>query len=214
MLEGRVIYNGVDTSIFFPGDKQLARRELGLPANDPIFLFVANGIKNNSFKDYATLRKIIELLGEQSQSPLHFIALGEEGEKEQVGRATIHYISRTTDMNLIAQYYRASDLYMHVARAETFPNAVLEAMACGVPVVASSVGGIPEQVDDGVTGLLIPAQNADLMAQSANSLLRDSALREKMGEAAINRVKDRFTLARQVEQYLHWYEEILSSRNQ
>ena len=213
MLEGRVIYNGVDTSIFFPGDKQLARRELGLPANEPIFLFVANGIKNNPFKDYVTLRKIIELLGGQSQSPLHFIALGEDGEKEQVGQVTIHYISRTTDMSLVAQYYRASDLYMHVAKAETFPNTVLEAMACGVPVIASNVGGIPEQVDDGVTGLLIPAQNADLMAQSANLLMRDSALREKMGEAASQRIKDRFTLARQVEQYLKWYEEILKSRN-
>ena len=213
MLEGRVIYNGVDTSIFSPGDKQLARRALGLPINEPIFLFVANGIKNNPFKDYVTLQKVIKLLGEQSQSPLHFIALGGDGEKEQVGLVTIHYVSRTADMSLVAQYYRASDIYMHVAKAETFPNTILEAMACGVPVIASNVGGIPEQVDDGITGLLIPAQNAELMAQSANLLLRDSDLRKKMGNAAIQRVKDRFTLVRQVEQYLQWYGEILNSRN-
>jgi len=213
MIEGRVIHNGVASSIFFPGNKELARKDLGLPINDPILHFVANGIKNNPFKDYATLRKTIELLGGQSQSPLHFIALGEEGEKEQVGRVTIHYISHTTDMNLIAQYYRASNLYMHVAKAETFPNTVLEAMACGVPVIATNVGGIPEQVEDGVTGLLIPAQNAELMAESASLLLKNPDLREKMGEAAIKRVKDRFTLVRQVEQYLAWYEEILQSRN-
>ena len=213
MLEGRVIYNGVDTNIFYPGEKQLARRELGLPINEPILLFVANGIKNNPFKDYATLRKIIALLGEQSETPLHFIALGEDGVQEQVGRVTIHYISRITDMNLVAQYYRASDLYVHVAKAETFPNTVLEAMACGVPVIASNVGGIPEQVDDGITGLLIPAQNAELMAQSASLLLNDPILREKMGKAAILKVKERFTLEHQVEQYLQWYEDILKSRS-
>lgn len=213
MLEGRVIYNGVDASIFFPGDKQLARRELGLSINEPILLFVANGIKNNPFKDYETLRKTIELLGQQSEAPLHFIALGEDGNKEQVGQVTIHYISRTTDMSLVAQYYRASDLYMHVAKAETFPNTVLEAMACGVPVIASNVGGIPEQIDDGITGLLIPAQNAELMAESASLLLKNPGLREKMGNAAIQKVKDCFTLERQVEQYLQWYGEILNSAN-
>jgi glycosyltransferase involved in cell wall biosynthesis len=213
MIEGRVIPNGVDTSIFYPGEKQLARRELGLPINEPILLFVANGIKNNPFKDYSTLRKIIGLLGEQSETPLHFIALGEDGEQEQVGQVTIHYISRTSDMKLVAQYYRASDLYIHVAKAETFPNTVLEAMACGVPVIASNVGGIPEQVDDGITGLLIPAQNAELMARSASLLLKDPDLREKMGKAAILKVKDRFTLEHQVQQYLQWYEEILNSIN-
>jgi glycosyltransferase involved in cell wall biosynthesis len=213
MIEGRVIPNGVDISIFYPGEKQLARRELGLPINEPILLFVANGIKNNPFKDYSTLRKIIRLLGEQSQTPLHFIALGEDGEQEQVGQVTIHYISRISDMKLVAQYYRASDLYIHVAKAETFPNTVLEAMACGVPVIASNVGGISEQVDDGITGLLIPAQNAELMARSASLLLKDPNLTEKMGKAAILKVKDRFTLEHQVKQYVQWYEEILKSRS-
>ena len=83
-----------------------------------------------------------------------------------------------------------------------------------MPVIASKVGGIPEQVDDGITGLLIPAQNAELMAQSASLLLKDSDLREKMGKAAMLKVKDRFTLTHQVEQYLQWYEEILKSRSQ
>lgn len=213
MLEGRVIYNGVDTSIFYPGDKHQARLMLGLPSNEKILLFVANGIKNNSFKDYVTLRRAIEILGDQSQDPLHFIALGEEGEPEQLGRVTVRYISRTTDMNLVAQYYRASDVYLHPAKAETFPNTILEAMACGVPVVSSMVGGIPEQVDDGITGFLVPPQNPEMMAQSAESLLDDSRLMEKMGAAAIQKVQDRFTLKYQVEQYLQWYEEILKSEN-
>jgi glycosyltransferase involved in cell wall biosynthesis len=208
IVEGRVIYNGVDTSIFYPGDKSQARMELGLPSGEKILLFVANGIKSNPFKDYATLRKTIEFLGAQIQSPLHFIALGEEGEQERVGLVTIHYIPRTIDTKLIAQYYRASDLYIHPAKAETFPNSILEAMACGVPVVASNVGGISEQVDDGVTGFLIPAQNPELMAKSVNVLLNDPTLMKRMGEAASQKVKHQFTLENQVEQYIAWYDQI------
>lgn len=208
MLEGRVIYNGVDTSVFYPGNKNQARIDLGLPVGEKILLFVANGVKNNPFKDYPTLRKAIEFLGNQTQAPLHFIALGEKGIKEQVGGATIHYIPRTMDSNLVAKYYRSSDVYIHAAKAETFPNTILEAMACGLPVVASSVGGVPEQIDDGVTGLLVPAQNAERMAHAANLLLNDSILRERMGKAAILKVQDRFTLKHQVDQYLTWYDQI------
>ena len=213
MIEGRVIYNGVDTSIFYPGDRQNARSQLGLPLDRKILLFVANGIKNNPFKDYATLREVIEIVGKQNQEPLHFIALGDEGVKEQIGQVTIEYIPRTTDINLVAQYYRASDIYLHAAKAETFPNTILEAMACKIPVIASDVGGISEQIDDGITGLLIPAQNAKLMAQSVISLLDNSVLREKMGEAALKKVQDQFTLQHQVDQYLQWYREILIYKN-
>lgn len=209
MIEGRVIHNGVDTSIFYPGDKEQARTKLHLPINQKILLFVANGIKNNPFKDYETLRKMIELLGQQSQEPLHFIALGEEGEQEQVGQVTIHYIPRTTNLNLVALYYRASDIYLHAAKAETFPNTVLEAMACGLPVVASNVGGIAEQVDDGVTGLLVPANNSQLMAQSTAFLLNDSMLRQKMGTVAIQKIQSQFTLEKQTNQYVNWYLEII-----
>jgi glycosyltransferase involved in cell wall biosynthesis len=212
MMEGRVIPNGVDVQVFHPGDRQQARVQLGLPLDQPILLFVANGIKNNPFKDYETLHQTIALLAEQSKVPLHLIALGEEAASEKLGQVTIQYIPRISDLNLVAQYYRAADFYLHAAKAETFPNTILEAMACGLPVIASNVGGISEQVDDGVTGFLVPAQNPELMAQSVKILLNDSQLAKKMGSAAIEKVRDKFTLQNQVDEYLRWYQEIIERR--
>lgn len=213
MIEGRVIYNGVDTSIFYPGEKQQARNELGLPAKEKVLLFVANGIKKNPFKDYDTLLEAIALLGMQSKEPIHFIALGEEGGQEQLGQATIRYIPRTTDINLVAQYYRASDIYLHAAKAETFPNSILEAMACALPVIASNVGGIPEQVIDGTTGLLVPPQNPIAITQAIVRLLATPKLLEEMGASSLRMVLEKFTLEKQVNQYLEWYSQIMHKHN-
>mgnify|MGYP000019279607 CR=1 FL=1 len=209
VIESRVIPNGVDTSIFYPRNQSLIREELKLPLHEPVLLFVANGIKANSFKDYSSLREVVKSLGQTSELPLHFIALGEDAEPEHLGNATIHYIPRTTDMHQVAKYYQAADIYLHPAKAETFPTAILEAMACGLPVIASDVGGISEQVDDGITGLLIPSQNPDLMAKAASALMSDIALRKKMGAASVQKVQEHFTLERQTQQYLNWYQEIL-----
>ena len=210
MIEGRVIPNGVDVQIFHPGDRQQARVRLGLPLDQPILLFVANGIKKNPFKDYETLRAAITLIGEMTTQPIHFVALGEQGQTEQLGQATVHYIERTTNLELVASYFQAADIYVHVSKAETFPNTILEAMACELPVVASDVGGISEQVIDGVSGLLVESLNPDRLAQAVLRLLKEPALQQQMGAAGLARVRDYFTLERQAKQYQDWYEEIVS----
>ena len=63
-------------------------------------------------------------------------------------------------------YYQAADIYIHAAKADTFPNVVLEALACGLPVVATAVGGIPEQIDHERTGFLVPPGDAAGMAEA------------------------------------------------
>lgn len=208
LIEGRVIPNGVDTAIFSPGDKAQARAALGLPKDAPILLFVANGIKKNPFKDYETLMQAAALLGESSSAPLHLIALGEEGVQEHFGQLTIHYIPRVSDPQLVAQYYRAADIYIHAAKAETFPNTILEAMACGLPVVASNVGGIPEQVVDGVTGFLVPPINPELLVSAVQYLLDNPMTALEFGRAAERRVLELFTQEQMVERYIEWYRQI------
>jgi len=214
MIEGRVIPNGVDLQVFHPGDRQQARMRLGLPIDQPILLFVANGIKKNPFKDYETLRAAIALIGEMSTQHIHFVALGEQGQTEQLGQARVHYIDRTTNLELVASYFQAADMYVHASKAETFPNTILEAMACALPVVASNVGGISEQVVDGETGLLVESLNPNQLAKAVLRLLEDPNLRLQMGTAGLERVKEYFTLERQVKQYQEWYEEIVSNRYQ
>ncbi|MEO8679894.1 MAG: glycosyltransferase, partial [Vicinamibacterales bacterium] len=100
-----------------------------------------------------------------------------------------------------------ADLYLHAARADTFPLAVLEALACGTPVVATAVGGVPEQITP-ATGVLVPKGDAAGMAAAVEALLRDDEARARLGANALADVAARFTVDRQVEAYLNWYREI------
>jgi glycosyltransferase involved in cell wall biosynthesis len=213
IAEAKVIPNGVDTSIFRPANKQEIRQALGLPLNEPIILFVANGIKSNTFKDYETLKKAMEQIGNHSTGPVHFIALGESGSKEVIGNMHIHYIPRTTDTSLISKYYQAADVYVHSTKADTFPTTILEAMACGLPVIASNVGGIPEQVEDEVTGFLVPVVNSAALAERIELILQNTALRNAMGSAALNKALANYSLDLQIKNYVEWYENILSKHN-
>lgn len=121
----------------------------------------------------------------------------------------IRFVGYLKDPVQVAKFYQAADIYLHAAKAETFPNAVLEALACGTPVVATAVGGIPEQVEDGVTGFLVPQGNAEVMASRIEQLLSDDELRREMGIQAAKSARSRFSLEQQVNDYLNWYKEIL-----
>ncbi len=218
IVQARVVPNGVDLAIFQPGDRAQARRDLGLPDAARLVLFAANGIRANPWKDFAALRAAIACVADQPVgADLHFIALGEDAPPEQIGAARIRFIPFQADPTIVAAYYRAADLYIHAARADTFPNTVLEALACGTPVVATAVGGIPEQViplDHAAdpTGILVPPGDATAIAAAIERLLTDAPLRAILAHNAATDAARRFGLERQVETYLAWYREILDAR--
>jgi glycosyltransferase involved in cell wall biosynthesis len=86
-------------------------------------------------------------------------------------------------------YYKSADIYVHPSRYEPFGVVLLEAMACGKPIVASRVGGIPFVVEDGETGLLFKSENVEELAEKVILLLRNKELRVKMGKAGRERAK-------------------------
>lgn len=103
-----------------------------------------------------------------------------------------------------------SDVFLLPSSQESFGLAALEAMACEVPVVASRVGGLPEVIEDGVSGFLHPPDAIDDMARSAITLLKDEAMRERVGGAACRRVREHFCVDRVVPMYEACYRSILS----
>jgi N-acetyl-alpha-D-glucosaminyl L-malate synthase BshA len=105
-----------------------------------------------------------------------------------------------------------SDVLLLPSAQESFGLAALEAMACGVPVVASKVGGLPEVIEDGVSGFLHPLSALDEMAASAVALLTDPALHERIGHAARRRVKEHFCAERVVPMYENCYQSVVGSR--
>jgi len=210
VIESRVVPNGVDLSIFHPADRQAVRAALGLPQEAKMLLFTANGIRRNIWKDYRTMRTAVATVAERlHDQSLVFLALGEDAPSEQIGQAEIHFIPYQKDQSVVARYYQAADLYIHAARADTFPNTVLEALACGTLVVATAVGGIPEQIDDGVTGFLTPPGDAEAMATRVQQLLVDEALRSGFSANAAKTARQRFDLEHQADTYLAWYNEIV-----
>jgi glycosyltransferase involved in cell wall biosynthesis len=208
LFETRVIPNGVDLELFAPGDRAQARAALGVAPEAQLLAFAAHSIHGNRWKDFPLLRDAVGRLGAEAGPPLVLLAAGDAGQPERSGRAEIRFIPFCDDPAAIARLLLAADVYAHPARADTYPGAVIEALACGTPVVATAVGGIPEQVEDGVTGLLTPAGDVGAFTAALRRLLGDAALRSACSTAALAR-RGRFDQRTMVDRYLDWYRETL-----
>ncbi len=204
MIEGRVIPNGVDRFFFHPGDKSSARDELNIDRSEKIVLFVSNSPRTNPWRDYSMLEEALSYPDED----ITLLCIGERGDPVQRGRLRVHFHGRINDPATMALYFQAADAYAHPAVQDTFPTAILEAMACGTPVVATSVGGIPEQVEDSVTGHLVPHGDVDSMRNRLLDLLSDEGSRNRMGNAAAARAAQKFDLTVQANSYLDWFRDL------
>jgi glycosyltransferase involved in cell wall biosynthesis len=225
IVDTRLIPNGVDLSIFRPGERGPARERLGLPQDERILLSPAR----DQFKDLPTLLAAAGILGRRAGSRVTLVVLGKTREAQTMGGVTIRFAGYETDESRVAALYQAADVYVHAARvgAENHSLAVLEALACGVPVVATDVGGIPEQVKglrpassggarrangDGATGILTPAGDPNALADAVALLLENDHLVQTMSSNATQDARRRFDLRTQVEAYLNWYHEIVEAR--
>lgn len=213
LAAARTIPYGVDLNVFRPGSRAAARRQLGIPADVYVLVFVANRARSNPFKDYATLHAALcRLAGGVADSDVHFYVIGEEAAIERHGRLHIHHVAYEKAPAQIARYYQAADLYAHAARDEVLGIVLTEAMACGTPVVATRVGGIPEAFVDGVHGMLVPPADPVCMAEAVARLLRDPALRQHMGQEAAAYARQRYDQETMIRSYQDWYAESLPVR--
>ncbi|HVN53915.1 MAG TPA: glycosyltransferase [Anaerolineaceae bacterium] len=204
--EIRVIPSGTDQTIFHPGNRREARQSLGLPMDAQILLFVGQGTRANPFKDYATMERAIQVVSSQLKDKnVIFLSLGYEGKSKPYENSMIRHIPYSLDVTRVVKYYQASDIYLHAAHEDTFPNVVLEALSCGVPVIGTAVGGIPEQILDGETGFLIQHQDAVAMAQRILTLLGDTSLCQKMGLQAQEYARKHLSVDLAVERYRDYY---------
>jgi N-acetyl-alpha-D-glucosaminyl L-malate synthase BshA len=121
----------------------------------------------------------------------------------------VHFLGKQERVN---ELLPLADLLLMPSELESFGLAALEAMACKVPSIATRVGGVPELIDDGVTGLLYPVGDVDAMAQGALGLLKDNARLEAMREAGRKTAQSRFCSSLVVPQYLRYYESVLGNR--
>ncbi len=225
VVESRVIPNGVDLSVFHPSDMCAARAALGMPPDAEVLLTIP-GPRGNAWRNQTLLSAAIETIAAaRSRQDLRVIVLGDGVAALQGVTANVVEIGYQTDPAAVARCFQAADVYLHAARADTFPTVILEALACGTPVVATAVDGIPEQITpaplDAVragkldrlsrpTGLLTPADDAGAFAASVVALLEQRDARTVLARNAARDARERFDVEHQAETYLAWYGTIIS----
>jgi len=202
------IYNGVDTDTFSPGDRHEARKALGLPEARIVIGTVG---RLDPVKDHRGLIEAFGRLAQRHDARLLIVGDGPcRAELEQLIielalSSRVHLLGERDD---IPQVLRALDIFTLPSLGEGISNAILEAMATGLPVVATRVGGNPELVQDGVTGFLVARRSADALAAALLRYVEDSLLVRRHGDAGRMRVLDTFSLSRMFAAYGDLYSRI------
>jgi glycosyltransferase involved in cell wall biosynthesis len=225
IIDARLIPNGIDLSVFHPAEQSTARRRTGIPARGRVLLFSGYAPSRSAYKDLATLHTAAEILDRHvGNTQVTLVVLGETGRSHRVGRSVvIRFAGFEPDERRVAAYYQAADVYVHAARAENHSLSIMEALACGLPVVATNVGGIPEQVKDlhgpgtganAATGILTPPGHAEELAAAITLLLKNPTLLRTLSSNAARDARQRFDQEAQVDAYLAWYEEMIEQHSQ
>ena len=156
--------NPIDLSIYSPGDRQEARARLGIKSSGLVVLAGADSLKDK--------RKGMDLLFEAwSEIPKEQAALALFGRNGEAKKGQI-YLGPIESESQMADAYRAADLYVHPARMENAPCVIQEALACGTPVLAFKVGGIPEMISSGKTGFFVEKINSNSLSQELGKCLK------------------------------------------
>ena len=142
---------------------------------------------------------------------IHFSILGDGPLKDKLTQKAKdlkidYYVEFISPMPDPMPYYQSLDLYLNTSLHEGIPLSILEAMACGKPVVAPKVGGIPEIISDGENGILVEAREPKKIADSCLRLMQDKKLRKNLGEKASKRIASYFSNSKMAECYQRLYQ--------
>ena len=199
------IPNGVDTGYFMPGS---AIREKG---NRIIFIGRLDYLKGVDILLQA-LRTLID-----AQIPAQLDILGDGPDRDKLTHLSVTLGLRDSiifhgTVNGVAPYLQQASLFVLPSLSEGMPNVVLEAMACGLPVIATRVGGIVDIIENGKNGLLVDAQHPGQLYEAMKQVLTNKELAQRLGIAARKTIEERFSLPVIVNCYTTLYQEMMASR--
>jgi len=212
------IYNGVDTVRFSPAPNGRAKIE-GCPFTDEDLWLVGTVGRLQQVKDQVTLAEafVRAIKRDPAKTQLRLVMIGDgplrarvEKVLDQAGMRKLAWLPGARDD--VPEILRGLDCFALPSLAEGISNTILEAMACGLPVVATRVGGNPELIEEGSTGRLVPQANAEALAGALFHYYDDPVLARSHGRAGRKLILQRFSLDRMVSDYLSLYDGLLAGR--
>jgi glycosyltransferase involved in cell wall biosynthesis len=206
-----VIPNPLDTTqLWKPIDKDFARRQLGLdPARQYVLAGSAGGMAKNKGEDL--LPELMSRLQAKTTRPVDLIVFGRySAASHEHWTSKVHWMGPVHDDGVMALLYSAADVMIVPSRQDNLPNTAVEAMACGTPVAAFNLGGLPDIVDQQRTGWLAEPEDLSGLSQGLAWMLQDECRLDSLGVSARESAVQKFSPASVVIQYLSVYADVIS----
>ncbi len=208
----RVIYNGIEPAVPSPTSRAQLLAELGLPPQARLVGAVGRLWPQKRIKDLIWAADLLKVI----RDDVHLLIIGDGPQRELLERYRrlchiedkVHFLGARNDVPRLVPHF---DVAWLASSYEGLPNVVMEAMAAGVPVVASDIWGNRELVAHGKTGFLFPVGDRAGLARFTQKILEDPTLAAEMGAAGKARMTHEFTVAAMVDQHVALYRELLDA---
>ncbi|MCB8963062.1 MAG: glycosyltransferase family 4 protein [Ardenticatenales bacterium] len=212
-----VIHNGVNADLFQPGPPAPdLRAELGLKPDAPLLGFVGEARQKKGLSELLLAQA--ELTARAPGTPPALLLIGDVRPKDkeilslfrkQNPGVKVRRLPYVLEPERLVTLYNSLDLLLLPSRRDGLPNSLLEGMACARPVLATAVGGIPDALEDGVSGVLLPPRDVAALVNAITALLADPERRAELGQAARARVLADFRPEQEIAGYLALYARLL-----
>jgi glycosyltransferase involved in cell wall biosynthesis len=202
-----IIYNGIDIDEYQkPIDKNKKKAEIGIKEDEFVIGNVANlyPVKGQIY----LLRAAQKVLKEIPNTKFLIIGRGElenELKIEAQNLGILSYVKFLGFREDVKELYKIMDVFVLSSLAEGLPLSLIEAMASKVPVVATDVGGIPEVIESGVNGFLVPSANADALTKKITYISKNKTLAEIFAHSGYNKIKEQFSFESMINKYIEIY---------
>ncbi|HEY1173763.1 MAG TPA: glycosyltransferase [Verrucomicrobiae bacterium] len=199
---------GLNLNTFRPVDRASARESLGIKAQGPVLLLPAT----NLGEERKGARFALGALKQMSDKKITLLTMGHEPPKLDLPGVTIQHMGFISSEVLQSILYSAADLMLHPATEDNLPNTVLEAMACGTPVVGFHIGGMPDMVTDGVTGWLNPNVSVEGFTECLQRALTALSSGTDLRAACRSKTEKEYPLALQGERYVTLFKQLMQKQ--
>lgn len=213
-----VIPNSIETDIFTPQNKKQAKGKFDIAENTVTILTGASRWKpkRKGFEEFLSAMK--HCLDNKNfrnlvyENRIFLLCFGSPANAIKDMGIPYKSFGRVRSDPLLSDIYNAADLFLLPSTEDNLPNTMVEAMSCGIPVIAFNTGGMPDMIRDGITGRLVPPGNTEVLAQAIIHLVFHPSERTKMGEESRRLIEGCYKLEDQAENYARLFKTLLPAQ--